>query len=530
MTSSTTTRLHITPFSRELLASILPASLQSSATDISFHSILTFPENTYGYLTLPTMEAEKFKKKMDGSMLKGKKFRVEVARPHKRQRDNTGNVDSDPQPASVKSSKKRKTEENVLDGHELKDRQVKRGWTESADAKKERRKTEKKKGKEEKKIKTQPKSKYTDKPECLFRTKVPPNRLPPTPTNDKHAKKKKKNPKESVVHEFSSTVTHPTFVRSGAEGAAPTATFEEGKGWVDDSGNLKEPASNRIRTAEYRPGQVPGAKEKRKPVEIPHSQQETTPRKTKEKIQPSKKEATPMSEDESEDWTSSSGDSSSNDSTSDSESDDSTSSSSSDESDASGSDLKEQASRPANKKNKRELSMKADEAVAKEQSSGEETNEQNEQQPTEVHPLEALFKRPAPDSTEPKPPNEANPQFSFFGNDDIESEEEDQGTAGPITPFTKKDIEERGLRSAAPTPDTALADRHIQWNESEDEEDDSYTSPIPKSSATGGESDFAKWFWENRGDNNRAWKKRRRDAAKEERQRENRRKGMRGKS
>ena len=525
MTSSNTTRLHITPFSSELLASILPPSLQSSATDISFHSVLTFPENTYGYVTLPTMEAEKFKKKMDGSMLKGKKFRVETALPHKRQRDDTGDVGSDPIPVSSKSSKKRKTEENVIDGHELKDRSVKRGWTESAEIKMEKRKAEKRKGKEEKKTKAQPKSKYTDKPECLFRTKVPPNRLPTTPADDKHAKKKKKNPKESVVHEFTNTVTHPSFVRSGAEGAAPTATFEEGKGWVDDSGNLKEPASDRVRSDQYRPGQVPGAKGKRKSAKIPHPEQDLKPQKSKEKVVSSTKEATPESEDESEDWTSSSGESSSDDSTS--ESDDSTSTSSSDESDASDSDLKEQTSALTNKKKKRTPSIESDKEEAKEQSSGEETNEQP---PAEVHPLEALFKRPAPDSTEPNPPKEANTQFSFFGNDDIESEEEDLGTTGPITPFTKKDIEERGLRSAAPTPDTVSAGRHIQWNESEDEEDDCYTSPVPRSSAAGGESDFAKWFWENRGDNNRAWKKRRRDAAKEERQRENRRKGMRGKS
>lgn len=529
MASPTTTRLHVTPLTPELLATILPASIRSSATDISFHSVLTFPENTYGYLTLPTAEAEKFRKKMDGSMLKGKKFRVETARPHKRQRDEIKNDEADSKPVSNKSSKKQKTENNVIDGYELTDRQVKRGWTESTEAKKERRKGEKRKREEEKKTKIQPKSKYSDKAECLFRTKVPPNR--PATTDDKKSKKKKKNSRESVVHEFANTISHPTFVRSGAEGVAPSATFEEGKGWVDDKGNLKEPASDRIRTDQHRPGQVPGAKEKRKPIKVPPPE-DTQPTNFKAKAVPSTKEAASESEDESGDWTSSSGESSSDESTSDSESDDNSSSSSSDESDESESDAVEQKPGPSHKENKPTASIEAEEDEDNEERNQEESSREatDERTSTEVHPLEALFKRPPPDSAEPKPP--LNTQFSFFGNnDDIESEEEDQDATGPFTPFTARDMQERGLRSAAPTPDTALAGRHIQWNESEDEDEDLHDSPVPKSGKSGDEeSGFAKWFWDNRGDNNRAWKKRRREAAKEERQRENRRTGMKGKS
>lgn len=534
MASPSTTRLHVTPLTPNLLATVLPASIRSSATDISFHSILTFPENSYGYLTLPTPEAEKFRKKMDGSMLKGKRFRVETARPPKRQRDENTNDEADPKAVSNKSSKKQKTEDNIIDGYELTDRQVKRGWTESTEAKKERRKGEKRKREEEKrKTKIQPKSKYSDKPECLFRTKVPPNR--PAATDDKKSKKKK-NSKESVVHEFANTISHPTFVRFGMEGVSPSATFEEGKGWVDDKGNLKEPASDRIRTDQYRPGQVPGAKEKRKPIKVPHPE-DTQPPNPKGKATSSPKEATSESEDESEDWTSSSGGSSSDESTSDPESDDNSPSISSDESDVSESDTMEQKPAPSYKDNKPTVSIEAekdqgvedDEKINQDDSLGEATNEQPS---TEVHPLEALFRRPPPDSAEPKPPLESSKQFSFFGNnDDIESEEEDLDATGPFTPFTTRDMQERGLRSAAPTPDTALASRHIQWNESEDEEDDIHNSPVPTSGKSDNEeSGFAKWFWDNRGDNNRAWKKRRREAAKEERQRENRRKGMKGKS
>lgn len=520
------TRLHITPLTRDLLA-VLPASIQSSASDISFHTIPTFPENSYGYLTLPTMEAEKFRKKMDGSILKGKKFRVEVARPQKRQRDEAEDVEFDPTPVTTKSSQEQKAKDGVLEGYELTDRQVKRGWTESTEGKQERRKEEKRRGKEEGKAKMQHKSKYTDKAECLFRTRLPPNRSSAVSADEKHPKKKRKHSKESVVHEFSNTSTFPTFVRSGAEGVPPSATFEEGKGWVDDSGNLKEPKSDRIRSAQFKPGQISGVKEKRRPAKIPPTEKSSEPKKSKEKELTSTKTSHPEPEEESEDWTSSGGESSSDDSAS--ESDDSTSSSS--DSSASDSDEEDQNLEPSHSEAKPTDSTetgKVDQRQSPVETADEETS-------TNVHPLEALYKRPAPDSTESKPSLEVDTQFSFFGagGSDIDSEEEYGGTTGPHTPYTKKDMQERELRSAAPTPDTAVAGRHVQWNESDEEDDASYNaSPIPKSgpAAKVEESDFMKWFWENRGDNNRSWKKRRRDAAKEERQRDNRRKGMKGKS
>jgi hypothetical protein len=155
----------------------------------------------------------------------------------------------------------------------------------------------------------------------------------------------------------------------------------------------------------------------------------------------------------------------------------------------------------------------------------------------DVHPLEALFKRPAVESSDSKPAPETNTQFSFFGQDDIASEEEEEQNKEPQTPFTKKDLLSRGLRSAAPTPDTALINRKFDWNNDDSdamEVTEEYAdTPIARSETMAGlkeDSGFTKWFWENRGDNNRAWKKRRRDAAKEQRQRENRRKGMKGKS
>jgi len=160
----------------------------------------------------------------------------------------------------------------------------------------------------------------------------------------------------------------------------------------------------------------------------------------------------------------------------------------------------------------------------------------------------------------------------------------------PATPYTQRDLEWRGLRSAAPTPDTAAIGRRFSFpwrnssqeideeNEDEDEdadagaqlnnntkanasrpdtiaeedeeeaeaendpsdqdmgnEADANSTPIKarkgKAAASTAnddddadkeESEFAKWFWENRGDNNRAWKKRRRETLKTKRLRDNR--------
>lgn len=532
-TASETTRLHITPFSPDLLPSVLPSSVRASATDISFHSIPTFPENNYGYVTLPTMEADKIKKKLNGSILKGRKFRVETARSPKRQEVDVeaDTVTSTTKTTSDKVSKKRKAPDNVLDGYELPSgRQVKRGWTESTNAKKERRQDEKmKKGKDDKKAKTQAKSKYTEKSECLFRTKIPKNRsASPDEKQEKVAKKKKKSPQESVVHEFATTITHPSFLRSEGDGAAPTSAFEEGKGWIDYAGNLKETVSDRLRKDQYRPGQVAGAKEKRKSAKAHPTAQETHLEKTKDDGVDSA--------DESEDWTSSSGTTSSDDSSTDSESEDSMSSASS-ESSASLNQDEQHQSHTLPGKEMVSSPRKTDEPELVPGSATPSAQTTHGTDSKDVHPLEALFKRPAVESSDSKPAPETNTQFSFFGQDDVESEEEEEQNKEPQTPFTKKDLLSRELRSAAPTPDTALINRKFDWNNDDSdvmEVTEEYTdTPIARSETKAGlkeDSEFTKWFWENRGDNNRAWKKRRRDAAKEQRQRENRRKGMKGKS
>ncbi|KAJ5558157.1 hypothetical protein N7461_002129 [Penicillium sp. DV-2018c] len=521
------TRLHITPFTPEILPSVLPASTRSLATDISFHEIATFPENNYGYVTLPKMEADKIKKKLNGSILKGKKFKVEGARPPKRHREEEDAVLEAPSSTTKKSkkSKKQESEDGVLNGFELPaDRKVKRGWTETSEAKQERRKSEKKdkKEKKDKEKKLQPKSKYTDKPECLFRATIPPNRASDVAPDDKKAKKKKAL-KDNVVHEFAKTVAQPSFLRTAEESAAPTVTFEEGKGWIDSTGNVREPVNEKISKDTYRPGKLPGVKEKR-PVR-------SAAKETKKKNPPTK-EVSPELSSESEDYTSSSGSSSEESSDSESEVDEEKED-----------DVKTQ---PLKETDKPEKASDADASIDVETPNHSASAEiaiepvqevEPDTSAKEVHPLEALFKRPAPTTSDDQSAPAAETGFSFFG-DDIDAEDEEPEVAEPqtpFTPFTKNDLQNRGQRSAAPTPDTTAAARHMTWNESHDSDSDvAIDSPVTKSRIEDGgnkeETEFAKWFWENRGENNRAWKKRRRDAAKEQRQRDNRKKGLKGRS
>ena len=122
--------------------------------------------------------------------------------------------------------------------------------------------------------------------------------------------------------------------------------------------------------------------------------------------------------------------------------------------------------------------------------------------------------------------------------DDIDEDMQDPDPQYPSTPYTRT----RDIRSAAPTPDTAAIGRKFSFSfakhfDEEDIEEEAYDEeegwqnanqePLGVREVEGKEgeeeTEFAKWFWENRGDSNRAWKKRRRDVMKQKRQRENRR-------
>ncbi|RWA08637.1 hypothetical protein EKO27_g6467 [Xylaria grammica] len=533
------TRLHITPFDLSLQSVVIPASVLPRARNISYHTIETFPERRFGFVDLPTMDADKLKKKLNGAVLKGAKIRIEAARPEPIPDPAADTATEAKTKKEKKKSKKQKHETDVVEGVQLEGRKVKRGWTTTEKEmieekrKKARRekkddkssKNEKKDKKDKKKKAATVKSKYTDDPECLFKTKLPgPGPSAETREADEEAstqkkKRKRKSDREVIVHEFEKTTKYPTFLKSSsADVSAETTTFQDGVGWVDSTGNVVEPVKSR-----------------RQPQGIP------APNPSK----PKKVAPIPREEKEEE-----------NKEEEDDDDDDETSSSESDVSD------EETAKAAPSKPLKVETTVSASPSVVtkpestRPKSSSSITSLSIKIPPTtptakKIHPLEALYKRPAGDDNAPNGGSESQP-FSFFGNDgDIE--EEDDSTVptsqAPMTPFTKQEFEFRNIRSAAPTPDTAHPSRSFNFwvaqgsaddaelddeedveglggveeeQEQEDEDVDMEDGVAGGQTSQASGSDFQKQFWERRGDLNRAWRKRRKSAAKERRYRDNR--------
>ncbi|KAL1902383.1 hypothetical protein Sste5346_001363 [Sporothrix stenoceras] len=459
-------------------------------------------------------------------------------------------------------------------------RQVKRGWTEpesaiEASTKKtnwSKEKRDKKDGKE-KKDKSSKKhverSEYTDKPECLFKTVLPASKVAKPvievdsdgdevdPRAAKRARKEAKKAREVVVHEFANWTKIPTFLKAGgATSSSPNLEYVEGKGWVDDStGDVVQPLKS------TRPATVKGVLTKEQQLAKRAKLDKLAAERAKALREAGRAGGATASEDE----TSDSGTSSSGESSDEEEEE------ASDEEESEKEDVAEE---PASKD---EPVPSAEESPTRPQSSASAKNLMIKIPPPptfvepstpgpkkEVHPLEALYKRAKPDidaakkattSTE-TPAAEADQPFSFFGglnNDDIEEEDpdamdvvaaendNDDALQPPMTPFGRAEFEWRNVRSAAPTPDTAHPSRmtsNFKWptpggasdeEDDEDEEDDDEKgeaadgSKEKKEKAAGeGEGDFQSWFWDNRGDLNRSWKRRRKTAAKDKRYRENR--------
>ncbi|EHY56795.1 hypothetical protein HRR83_002124 [Exophiala dermatitidis] len=477
-------RLHITPFTPDLLQAVVGPRLLDQVSGVSYHTIQTFPENSYGYLELPTMEAEKIKKKLNGAILKGRKIKIDEARPNKRRRLESP-TEEPPKRRSAISANPAKKDRNVLAGHELpSDRKVKRGWTEANPVKA---------GKKTKGRVSSSTSKYTDKNELLFRTKLPPNKA-----ESGKKVKAKKGSGQHVVHEFEHATIQPSFLRQdGTTGAKRQLEYVEGRGWVDESGEVVEAESGR-------------AQMKREVLLRQVSTHEDNAHSSGSSSAASTSTSTSSSDEEDEvvggqdeDETSSSG------SSSDSDSDDSTS-----------------------------VSTAEDDKVPSVVASDPEPAA-----PAEVHPLEALFKKPNKPASQDvaKPSLEVATTFSFFQASN--EEDVDEGASIPGTPFSLQDMRFRGLRSGAPTPDTAYPSRFNSYGssglpgdeeleEDEDEDEDGADDDAASAAALDAQkhlmetpsrkqSEFEKKFWQNRGDNNRAWKLRRRSVLKEKRQREN---------
>lgn len=513
-------RLHINPFNEDLLKTYIPAAVLPLASNISYHKIETFPEKGFGYIELPAMEALKIKTKLNGSILKAQKVRVNEAKAEKRKtrQDADGaEVAGEENDPPKKRRVKEKREEGVLPGVELPGgRKVKRGWTEP-DSKLKSKKG-KDKGKDRKK---QESSKFTTGPELLFRTKLPPNVAPVSGKSSQQAKQKKQKSKKSArdatVHEFAKTTKHASFLKlPKTSDGKQAAEYVDGKGWVDEEGVVveAEKLSKRSRIS-------------KKSQEAPSSAS---------RARSPSKAAEPSADSEVDSDAESSSIVSSSSELSDSSSAES-------ETPVSPSQALQDASIESNV-----------------ESPNSPTPPTTATSPHDVHPLEALFKRPklASSATASGSATKLAPiktSFSFFGADGEDEDEIDVSTrlAEPVTPFTRRDMQWREARSAAPTPDTAAIGKKFKlpWRDDEDEAEDededgaaeddqeevpsnADSTPLTKRSSKApgdaqdeekGESEFAKWFWENRGETNRAWKQRRREALKAKRQRDNRRLG-----
>ena len=529
-------RLYISPFSKELFPIILGSSVEFSDLCASFHRIETFPERSYGFVDLPVMEASRVKKKLNGTLLKGQKVKVEDARKDSRKdlytnpdRDEVDNVESH---RASKQEKKRNKGNELLPGYELPTtRRVRRGWTEPAGGVKEKSANNKVSSSKEKKARKRSQvSTHSDGPECLFQTKVQ-----STEHGLHHGENttgKRDGNSKTVVHEFEKNVKHPSFVKDDSipHNRKRTGEFDEEKGWVDEAGTLLEHSKKTRRVERSSRLRYPEMPSLRKGLHISHGSGQ---RKTKKGGKAKSKQPDAVAQPARR-------------------------------ADKSGSDESETS--PTTPQTP-EGGTPPPASAPSDLPSLEVT--QSSPTATAPHPLETLFKKPKPPTSDPnssdKPNLEVKIPFNFFGEDEtIEKSMETPGLPRvrkgrasalpnlsiPVTPYTQRDMQWRSQRSAAPTPDTAAPgksgfgdmwsrlhdDREDDIEEEDEEENSGDDGPgeeveeegsreqgTADSHGSEGQKEFSKWFWEHRGENNRAWKRRRREAAKEQRQKENRR-------
>lgn len=466
-------------------------------------------------------------------------MRVELARHEKDTTEGRNGLPINSELTLSNASRRGKTktrEEGVIPGYELPtERKVKRGWTEPTSSDVKPTKLRKDRVVQKSRPKT---TSLTEQAECLFKTTLPPNAWGADAAKEGKAKKRKRGDsnRDVVVHEYSNTTKHASFLRDelGAEGKKIASEYIEGKGWVDEDGS----------TVEAEP------EKRRSKLKIEEADEELTVSKPRRSRRSSKLEV-PLVEvtapkiqgvkgESVDDETSSSGTSS--DSESDSEVE------KSENPPPARKSTRASARKPKAKSKGLGISEAGDgevevdrvERLSITRSSATPPPVQEPQSISapatdEVHPLEALFKRPnnAASHTPKKPNLEVSTSFNFFDPDVDEGES--QTLLIPQTPFTQQDIRQRRQRSAAPTPDTAAPGKtfgdiwvgtsDVSEVDGDDEEEDT-AAGTTEGVSTGSkdekpETEFSKWFWEHRGETNRAWKRRRREAAKEKRQKDN---------
>lgn len=546
------TRLHITPLNEGLLKVILPTKELQASADPIYNRISTFPENDYGFVTVPAATAQAIKKKYHGAYLRGSKMRVEEARPEKkRKREAEAGVSGTVEKASRRREKKRsKLEEGVLPAVELPEgRHVKRGWTGDT--------MDKKHSKHEKGAKG---SSSGDKGHVVFRTKPPASSAKSKPAaGEADAKKPKATSKaSSSIRESERTEHFPSFIKNKAASADSKSAivFEEGRGWTDESGNLVEAVSSR--------------KSHRKQADVEDGKTEA-PLPSEERKSGSSTSITAAEDDASSDQSSELSPSSASSVYEDEIlNEDETESQASKARPTTEQSPVDTTKSPAvgAREPLHEPSPASEQHIASEPPPEHSISHASPiASPKPVHPLEALFKRPAaPTTADPRtkrrpPPAPINTAFSFgFQTDDPNDEDaaeddivDSSTTAPPQTPFTRQDRFERGIRSAAPTPDTAAIGRRFSWRAfggRDDDDDDAEgpgeapadaddAEPRADRDADGLESqagagqqekpeqnEITRIFYEKRGELNKAYKGAKRKARKEQRQAENRRTGV----
>ncbi|RPB17407.1 hypothetical protein P167DRAFT_561684 [Morchella conica CCBAS932] len=224
---------------------------------------ITFPENSYAFINLPKDQADKLKKRLNGSVFRGVKVRVEEARPetwatHPKPEGNMEDVESaksarkeekkekkkrSKAEGEPKVKKRKKGEDGILQGIELPEgRKVQRGWTKPAVPTGVSAKYAGRASSSAKKIEDE------SKRECLFKTPLPPNKATPKDKQkkDKEEKKdKKKRKREVVIKEFKNNTKFPQFLRASQldkdQAAEKMASeYVEGVGWVNAKGDVVE--------------------------------------------------------------------------------------------------------------------------------------------------------------------------------------------------------------------------------------------------------------------------------------------------
>jgi hypothetical protein len=499
-------RIHISPLDPELFKLLLPPSKLPSFSNLSYHHLETLPERSYAFLDVSSTHVDVLRKQLDGAIIRGKKIRVNRARI-----EDWKNQTPDEPELAIETPGPRlgKEEPGVLAAVELSDgRKIQRGWTKPMSKSKE---VDKKYSK----------SKFTDKPECLFKTTLPPNvSLKGLPAAAKKHSKRQSNKTGRVVtlHEFSQSTQYPSFLRSETSQTSTGLTKEyvDGVGWVDDKGNVIEPA----RPVRARP--VPQT------IRKPQTEKTVLPVREDTANLPavpvaSSKTTAPKLQTRSEE------------SRLDSEISDSSSESSGAEANSEEDDDQEAAASSS------ESGTDTESVASSSKSASGSPSRKHIEPPSELHPLEAVFKPQAlPRQVANVEPANVDAPFTFFAEDEEEDEEPESIAVAKRAESSSADSES-GISSDDDEEMEDAPSAEIEADEFHETTTNNDPFEIPKidpmtimqtvAQSVGLDLDeihknrkpFSEEFYETRGATNRAWKKRRREAHKEQRKRDNKR-------